>query len=183
MKVLALIFCMLTSVAANSEQKGNVSVGDNAINFSLKTIHGDDVDLNEINSKNPVVLVVLRGWPEYQCPVCTRQVGALVADADRFAEQGVAVFMVYPGPSEHLKEHATEFTEDFHFPENYYFTLDPDYSMVNKYGLRWEAPKETAYPSTFIIDKKGKVIFAKTSSTHGGRASNEEIFDVLESLK
>ena len=90
--------------------------------------------------------------------------------------------MVYPGPSDELQAHAKEFSEDFRFPENFYFLLDPDYSMINKYGLWWDAPKETAYPSTFIISKEGKIIFSKVSTTHGGRASNEIFFEVLNEL-
>lgn len=73
-------------------------------------------------------------------------------------------------------------TNDFDFPEHFHFVLDPDYSMINKYGLRWDAPKETAYPSTFVIDKNGKVVYSKVSSTHGGRAAVEEVLGVLESL-
>jgi hypothetical protein len=51
--------------------------------------------------------------------------------------------------------------------------------MINKYGLRWDAPNETAYPSTFVISKKGEIVFSKISTTHGGRATNEEIFEAL----
>jgi peroxiredoxin len=54
--------------------------------------------------------------------------------------------------------------------------------MINLYGLRWDAPNETAYPSTFVIDKKGKIVFSKVSSTHGDRAINGEIFKVLQKL-
>lgn len=64
-------------------------------------------------------------------------------------------------------------------PDNFYFTIDPDYSMINKYGLRWNAPKETAYPSTFVIDKSGKIVFSKISKTHGGRAKIDEILEAL----
>lgn len=60
--------------------------------------------------------------------------------------------MVYPGPSIVLQKKADEFVEDFDFPEHFYFVLDPDYPMNNKYGVPWDALKETAYPSTFVID-------------------------------
>jgi thioredoxin-dependent peroxiredoxin len=160
----------------------NLAIGKKATDFKLKTITGDEVQLSKINAGHPVVLIVLRGWPGYQCPVCTKQVGSLVADADKFTKSGAVVIMVYPGPSEQLQEHAKEFSEDYKFPENFYFTLDPGYSMINKYGLRWEAPNETAYPSTFVINKKGEIVFSKISTTHGGRADNEEIFEALGKL-
>jgi len=78
-----------------------------------------------------------------------------------------------------LPDRAQEFAEGFSFADNFYFTLDPDYYMINKYGLRWDAPRETAYPSTFVIDKNGIVIFSKVSLTHEGRANVEEVLLIL----
>jgi len=182
MKRVILILLVLISGQVFAQDFASVAVGEKAADFKLKTIQGNEVQLNEIVKNNPVVLVVLRGWPGYQCPVCTKQVGNLVADADIFAELRAVVIMVYPGPSEQLQEHAREFSDDFKFPYNFYFSLDPDYTMINKYGLRWEAEKETAYPSTFIINKKGEIEFSKVSTTHGDRANNEEIFESLKKL-
>ena len=59
--------------------------------------------------------------------------------------------------------------------------LDPDYSFTQSYGLRWEAPKETAYPSTFVIDGKRKVLYAKVSKTHGDRSTPDEVLSALPS--
>jgi len=182
MKSFITAILLILSIPVFSTEESKVKMGDKALNFSLKTIQGDKVNLSDLYHENPVVLIVLRGWPGYQCPICSRQVGSLVAEADNFAKRGVTVLMVYPGPSEKLQEHAREFSEDFGFPENFYFTIDPDYTMINKYGLRWDAPKETAYPSTYVIDKKGKVIFAKVSHSHGDRSTPEEIFEVLNTL-
>lgn len=173
---------MLVLLHVIQQSNNEIKVGDKAPDFRLETINGDKVQLSELYKKQPVVLVVLRGWPGYQCPICTRQVGGLVADEGKFKNSGAAVLMVYPGPAEDLVAHAKEFAEDFNFPANFYFTLDPDYSMINKYGLRWNAPKETAYPSTFVINKDGTIVFSKISTSHGDRATNEEIFDTLGKL-
>ena len=182
MKSLVTAILLILSIPVFSEEEGKIKIGDKALNFTLKTIQGEKVNLKDLYHERPVVLVVLRGWPGYQCPICTRQVGGLVAEADNFGKYGAAVLMVYPGPSEDLREHAKEFSQDFQFPENFYFTLDPSFIMVSKYGLRWDEPKETAYPSTFVIDKKGKVVFAKVSHTHGGRSTPDEILGVLKKL-
>src|ERR1700760_4077185 len=48
-------------------------VGDRASDFSLKTLDNQTVRLSDLTVKSPVVLVVLRGWPGYQCPSCTKQ--------------------------------------------------------------------------------------------------------------
>ncbi len=49
-------------------------VGEKAPDFALSTPEGKSVRLSEMASKGPVVLVVLRGYPGYQCPYCNRQV-------------------------------------------------------------------------------------------------------------
>ncbi len=182
MKQTILLVLIFISVQVFAQNFTKVEVGEKAEDFRIKTIHGDNVQLYQLIKNSPVVLVVLRGWPGYQCPLCTKQVGGLIADADVFSELKTVVLMVYPGPSAELQNHAKEFSEDFKFPDNFYFTLDPDYSMINKYGLRWNAEKETAYPSTFVISKNGEIVFSKISTTHGGRADNEDIFKALGKL-
>ena len=49
-------------------------VGDKAPDFTLKSLDDQTVRLGELTAKGSVVLVVLRGWPGYQCPICDRQV-------------------------------------------------------------------------------------------------------------
>ncbi len=61
--------------------------------------------------------------------------------------------------------------------------IDPGYKFTNLYGLRWDAPDETAYPSAFLIDRSGVVFFAKISREHGGRTTAAAIMDVLSKLK
>lgn len=180
MKKTIFLFCLILSVTAYSQNNWVPALGENAKDFSLKTVTNENINLKDLLRKQPVVLIVLRGWPGYQCPICTKQVGSLVASADEFAKHQVSVLMVYPGPAKGLIDHAKEFKEDFNFPPNFYFTMDLDYSMINLYGLRWEADRETAYPSTFIIDKEGKIVYSKISRSHGGRSTEEEILEVLD---
>jgi peroxiredoxin len=78
-----------------------------------------------------------------------------------------------------LKAHATEFLNDKNWPKDFRFVIDPDYSFTKSYGLRWDAPRETAYPSTFIIGKGGKVLFAHVSKQHGDRVSSDTVLKAL----
>jgi peroxiredoxin len=125
---------------------------------------------------------VLRGWPGYQCPLCTRQVHEFVQQAKSLSDKA-RVLMVYPGPAENLKAHADEFLRDKQWPKEFLFVTDPDYAFTKAYGLRWDAKGETAYPSTFIVDTKSKVRFAKISKSHGGRSSAGEVGKTLETIK
>lgn len=58
-----------------------------------------------------LVLVVLRGFPGYQCPYCVRQVHDFIDHASDFAAKNTRVLLVYPGPPAELDQHATEFLE------------------------------------------------------------------------
>lgn len=155
-------------------------IGDAASNFILSDLEKNKIELNILLKKGPVVLIVLRGWPGYQCPICTRQVGELIQNESEFKKLNSSIWLVYPGPSEFLNKNASEFIINLDLPSDFYFTPDPDYKMVKAYSLRWDAPRETAYPSTFIFNKKGKIIFSKVSHTHGDRSSISEIIDSLK---
>src|SRR6056297_2822462 len=158
------------------------NVGEEAPAFDLLNLDGDSVTLSSLRKEGPVVLIVLRGYPGYQCPLCTRQVGAFLAAAEKLRRSGATVAMIYPGPDENLRGRADEFIDDKTLPGGFDLLLDPGYEFTNAYDLRWDAPRETAYPSTFVIDRDGQVIFAKVSHTHGGRASVEEVLQGLQKV-
>ncbi|HEY4415853.1 MAG TPA: peroxiredoxin family protein [Verrucomicrobiae bacterium] len=154
-------------------------VGDIAPDFTLKTLADQSVRLSDYIAKSDVVLVVLRGWPGYQCPLCTKQAHDFVQNAEKFKAASVQVVMVYPGPAEALKAHATEFLQDKNWPKDFRLVLDPDYAFTKSYGLRWDAKNETAYPATFIINQEGKVVFAHISKQHGDRVVAEAVLKKL----
>lgn len=155
-------------------------VGDMAKTFVLQSLDGEKVELKKLLKRGPVVVAVLRGYPGYQCPACTRQVGGYVKLADDFAKAKATVVFVYPGEAKELETRAQEFLKQTEFPAPLTLVLDPDHRFVTATGLRWEAPNETAYPSTFIVDADGTVTFRKISKTHGDRA---EAADVLKEIQ
>jgi peroxiredoxin len=113
-------------------------VGEKAPDFSLKTLDDQTVRLGELTAKGNVVLVVLRGWPGYQCMICDRQVQDFIRTKSDFAEAKARIVFVYPGPAADLKAHAAEFKQwkGKEWPAEFLYVLDPDYTMVNAYGLR-----------------------------------------------
>ena len=178
--ILSLLSAVFVTFAGTAAEPAKV--GDTAPDFTLNTLDGKAVKLSAENAKQPVVLVMLRGWPGYQCPLCTRQVHDFVANADSFAGKA-RVIMVYPGRATNLTAHAEAFLKDAQWPKDFLFVTDPDFTFTKSYGLRWEAPGETAYPSTFIIDGKGKIQFAKISKGHGGRSGAAEVAKAVAELK
>jgi peroxiredoxin len=170
----AAVLCALllsTSVFAETPK-----VGDKVPDFTLSTPTGATVQLSKHVRKSTVVLVVLRGYPGYQCPYCQKQVHDFVEHASDFAAKKATVLLVYPGPSADLDQRAKEFlAKQADLPANIILAIDPDYKMTNLYQLRWNAAHETAYPSTFVLDKRGTVLFEKISHSHGDRTTAQDV--------
>ncbi|TWU35357.1 Redoxin [Novipirellula aureliae] len=151
--------------------------------FELMNLKNEPISLRKLSKNGPVVLLVLRGWPEYQCPVCSRQVAEFLSKKAELKKAGAQVVMIYPGPAALLAEHAKEFQGEIELPDHFHFLIDPDYTFTNAWGLRWEAPRETAYPSTFIVGADNKVKFGLTSTSHRGRESAANVLEELAKLQ
>lgn len=177
--VIAATLIAALSVIALAAFAATPRVGEKAPDFTLNALDGGKVQLSQVTKSSPVALVVLRGFPGYQCPLCNRQVAELIGASSKFAAAKAQVILVYPGPADNLKAHASEFVTGKTMPKNYRVVLDPDYAFVNKYGLRWNAPNETAYPSSFVIDRTGKIVFAKISQQHGDRAKSSDLLAAM----
>jgi peroxiredoxin len=175
--ILILLSTLFFGALAFAETPG---VGAQAPDFTLSTPTGKTVRMSKEQHGHELVLVVLRGFPGYQCPYCVRQVHDFIDHASDFAAKNTRVLLVYPGPPAALDQHAKEFLEkQAELPPNIVLVTDPDYAVTNMYGLRWDAPHETAYPSTFVLNKKGTIVFEKISHTHGDRLSAQDALDHL----
>jgi peroxiredoxin len=175
--ILAAAFSAVTLAAASP------AVGDTAPDFTLRSLAGGTVTLSEFVADGPAALVVLRGYPGYQCPICSRQVHEFIQQADGFKQIGARVLFIYPGPSDDLQSRAEEFVADKTFPGHFTMLIDPDYQFTNRYDLRWDAPRETAYPATFLLGSDGKIFYAKISDAHGGRTAAAEMIELLRGAK
>lgn len=149
------------------------------MDFELTSLAGEKVKLAQLNSKGPVVIVVLRGFPGYQCPLCTKQYGDFMEHAEAFKAAGASVAFIYPGSSQKLKDRAADFVRGKDCPSHFQILLDPDYTFTAANGLRWDEKGETAYPSTFVVDGGRKVTFASISRTHGGRVKAADVLQAL----
>ena len=176
------LMACISPVALNAAEPPKL--GEKAPDFTLKTLDDQPVRLSELTARGNVVLVVLRGWPGYQCPICYRQVHDFIGMKSDFAAAKAQILFVYPGPADGLKARAEEFKKwkGKEWPKEFLYALDPDYTMVNAYAVRWDAPRETAYPSTFVLDGKGAVRFSKISRSHGDRAKASDVLAEVKKL-
>jgi peroxiredoxin len=158
-----LLAVSLPSVAATP------GVGQRAPDFTLTALDGTSLSLNSYTSHGRVVLVLLRGYPGYQCPFSQQQFQSYQQAAAQFATLGTQVVFVYPGTaSKSLADDAAQLLGGQTLPANMHLVLDPDYVFANQYGLRWDDPNQTVYPSTFLIDSTGIIFYA-----HTGRSSSD----------
>lgn len=148
--------------------------------MTLPSVRGGSLKLSELYAKGPTVLVFLRGFPGYQCPFCQRQLRDFIQHQADFARTKNRLVFVYPGPSEGLDKRASELIHDKSFPSDFEMVLDPDYSLTKLYGVRWDAPRETAYPSIFFVKPDGKIWFVQSVLSHGGRMSASSVLSYLE---
>lgn len=143
------------------------AVGQQAPDFTLNTLDGSTLSLSKLSASGHVVLVVLRGYPGYQCPFSQQQFQSYQQAAAQFAAIGTHVLLVYPGEAgKNLASDAAALTGSQTLPSNIHLVLDPNYTFTNLYGLRWNAQDETAYPSTFVIGSNNLVVFSHVGQFH-----------------
>lgn len=178
----AVAGALLVTSAGAQMAKPTPQVGARAADFTLADSAGRSTMLSKEVAQGPVVLIVGRGWPGYQCPFCTRQFAEFRAHAAEVGAAGARVIWIYPGPAAELARHADDFVAGGEVPSNFRVLLDPDYGFTMAYGLRWDAPRETAYPATFVVDRTGIVRFAQVSKEHGGRTPVADVLAALAAL-
>lgn len=177
---------MLGSICSPSARAGEPKgpdVGDRAIDFELPRADGQGyLSLRDQYKQGPIVLIVLRGFPGYQCPICTQQVSSLANRSKALADQTHRVILVYPGEGDTLEKRARQFMGSRRFPDPLVMVRDDEMRMVDQWGLRWRASRETAYPATYIIDSSGEIRWKTVSRSHAGRSSVEDILKELRKL-
>lgn len=177
-----IVFCFLIlsiSAGLSHAEDRKLESGDKALRFKCIDLEGKPFEFQPDQSGRWTVLVILRGYPGYQCPLCSKQVGELLAVADELSRARADVVFVYPGLTKELTAKGKEFLADRQLPTGFSMAIDQDYEVVKAYRVRWQAPRETAYPATFVIDPTGVIRYAKISQTHGDRAPVKDVLAAL----
>ncbi|MCA9074542.1 MAG: AhpC/TSA family protein [Planctomycetaceae bacterium] len=177
---LLLISGWLTADDNSPAADGPPAMGDTVADFELPVLDGETVKLSELAKDGPVVVVVLRGFPGKQCPLCRAQAIGFGTSAKKFADAGAKVLMIYPGGVDDLTAKAKQFLGGQTVPDGFTLALDPGYTFTSAWNLRWDDENETAYPSTFIIGEDMTVQWAKVSMSHGGRSNPGEVLNALK---
>jgi peroxiredoxin len=162
--------------AAGSNTKPPAS-GD--LDLSFLNLEGQKVDLQSFKGKKNVVLVITRGYPGTLCPFCLAQASRLIKNYPEFVRRQAEVIVVFPGPKEHVYDFSRSSQVDasaskLPFP----LVLDEDLKVVDRLGIRGNLAK----PSTFILDKEGRVRFAYVGTTTADRPSVKSMLAQLDAI-
>jgi peroxiredoxin len=160
-----------------------LEVGQRAIDFELPIVRDEGyLSLSETYKGGPTVVVFLRGYPGYQCPICSRQVSSLINRVKALEQAAHRIVLVYPGASEGLARRAEQFLGSRRLPDPLVLVRDDDMKVAEAWGVKWNKSRETVYPSTFVLDAFGRITWKKVSQSHGERSSVEEILKELRKL-
>ncbi|MEM9184974.1 MAG: redoxin domain-containing protein [Planctomycetota bacterium] len=156
---------------------------DELIFFS--SVKEKDFAIKELIGEKHLVLVFTRGYyGGAVCPFCVTQTAELAAKKEEFEKRDAAVLIIYPGSEEHLPDFAAAVTQTDREKADieavgWPVLLDRDLSAVNLLDIA----ADLASPSTFIIDKRGNVVFAYVGANRTDRPSVGAVLSRLDALQ
>ncbi len=172
-----------------------LGVGDKAIDFSLPNIQGEQVNLQQILNKGPVVLNIYRGgW----CPYCNLELHALQRSLPEFEAAGAQLIAVAPQLPDKSIESAEKHKLTFEVLSDVgnkisrqyglVFTLPealrPIYEMFNLDipGYNGDESFELPIPATYVINTNGEIVHAFVDADYTQRMEPADIIEVLNNL-
>lgn len=145
---------------------------------------GNEVQLSDVMTKDYLVLVITRGWYGGVCIYCASQTSRWARRFDELEPYNAQLVVVFPTESEKDAPKLSELTKKIkqgEIPNDsipYPVLLDINLKGVNQLGIR----DELAKPSTYIIDREGRVRFAYVGESIADRPSVDSILDQLDQL-
>lgn len=141
--------------------KGPVTQGSMAPNFSLETLEGERVQLKDYRGKG----IFLNFWGTW-CKPCEKEMPFMEKGYNLFKNQGIEILAVNIGES-NLAVDKFKNRYGLTFP----ILMDRDSAVTGLYGI-------SPIPTTFLIDKNGKVLKVIT-----GSMTQQDVNDHLELIK
>ncbi|MBI3542654.1 MAG: peroxiredoxin [Deltaproteobacteria bacterium] len=173
MKTFAFLFSgllLLTSVfafAGDEPRRVPLNVGDEAPNFTLKNVAGNDVELASFKGKNTVVLYF---YPKDFTPGCTAEAESFRDDHERFKKAGAVILGVSVDDLNSHKAFASKYSLPFEL------LSDVGGNVSRQYGVMgWIMAKRV----TYVIGRDGKIKLAYPEDD-GGKHSKAVFKAVTE---
>ena len=155
---------------------------DEQFDLQFSDRSGNSVDLKDYRDRKNVVLVVMRGYSGSFCPLCAAQTSRLIYKYKEFEKRNAEVVVVFPGASEHAQSFVKRLPgESVGDVKTIPFSivLDENLEMVDRLMIRGDLAK----PSTYILDKSGKLRFAYVGTTPSDRPSLKSMLAQLDEIE
>ncbi len=156
-------------MAVAQEAASEIKVGDTAPDFTLKDQDQKDWTLSSLKGKKNVVLIF---YPLDWSPVCTGENKCISDDFPKFEQANAEVVGI---STDSFFSHKA-WSDALGLKQQLLADFNRD--VVKKYGLYFE-PLNCGKRATVIIDKNGKVAYAKVQEIKTARDDK----DILEALK
>jgi peroxiredoxin len=156
-----------------TNEKQTIDIGRIAPNFTLVDTTGTSHTLLQAAAERPIILVFYRGdW----CPWCQIQMKQLAGVYQELQERGVALWAISPQTQE--KNSAFKAKREIPFP----ILDDSALEVIRGWGLEDEldpVQEHIPYPTTYIIDKGGRVHWRRLGQRPDDRPTPGEIMAAL----
>lgn len=149
-----------------------IPVGKIAPDFTAKTADGKTIHLSDFKNRKNVVLVFYQGS---FCSVCGHQLADIQENKSHFNDQDAVIIAISADDQAHalnsLGEHGLTFN----------VVPDPDKKLIKSFGVANISKKDIAWPSLFVVDKKG-IVRLSFANRDGQRLHSQEILPVLAKI-
>jgi peroxiredoxin len=183
-----LVALTSTSIAPAFSAQGKSE--ETPIDAVLVDAAGKPVHLSDWRGKRALVLLFMRGFTgEFACFHCSHQIAAWKEAYARVQAAGAEVVAVLPGaksPSGFLEKVAAVLDDksgpDYAVP--FPVLVDPDFSACRTFLVNFD-PRPDAFPfpvsepATLVLDKEGRLVYARHGVDPSDRPKVELILEVL----
>lgn len=160
--------------------KEKIKLGKKLPKISVEDYDGNRIESSDWAGQKRLVIFYRGNW----CPICTAQVNELKDFERQFNELGLKVTLISPQPHEKSRRRAQKVGMD------YDFLVDVNNETAKKLGILHSSgtPKgfevlgydtDVPKPTTFVLDEKGKVVFADLTTNYRVRPKPEDILTAL----
>lgn len=145
---------------------------------------GNQVALADVMTRDYLVLVITRGWYGGVCFYCASQTSRWARRFDELEPYNAQLVVIFPTETEAEAPKLDELTKRIKGGEipneaiPYPILLDINLAGVDQLGIRAELAK----PSTYIIDREGRVRFAYVGESIADRPTVDSILRQLDQL-
>ncbi|CAM3033872.1 MULTISPECIES: peroxiredoxin-like family protein [Pseudoalteromonas] len=187
----------IAQAKAFQEGANALNLDQNAPRFELPNQHGEQVLLDELLAKGPVVITFYRGsW----CPYCNLQLKALQSRLPEIHALGAQLVAISPqAPDGSMSENDIR-NMDF------VVLSDQNADIAASYGVAWQVPafllehmredrgldleslnngngSILPIPATFVLDSEGKVTWRYVDVDYRTRSEPQDIINALKALQ